>query len=213
MGPTSLEVLKDIDLNIDRGDLISIMGQSGSGKSTLMNIIGMLDRPTSGSYSVDGIDVLACDKRHQAMLRNRFIGFVFQAFHLLPRLTAEANVALPLLYRGVSGKERRRIAHHWLDRVGMADRAHHRPNQLSGGQRQRVAIARALVGSPHIVLADEPTGALDARTSEDIMSLLLELNSGDHVTIIIITHDAEVAAQCIRRLRLASGALHETARS
>ncbi|MGF1563314.1 MAG: ABC transporter ATP-binding protein [Geminicoccaceae bacterium] len=209
VGPVTLEVLKCIDLRIQEGEFISIMGQSGSGKSTLMNIIGLLDTPSSGRYLIDGRDVVTANQRDRARLRNRNVGFVFQSFHLLPRITAAANVALPLVYRGVGARERRRAAQRWLERVGMGDRLHHRPNELSGGQRQRVAIARALVGQPRLLLADEPTGALDEATSAEIMKLFIELNRTERVTTVVITHDPGVAAQCRRQLRLDSGHLSE----
>ncbi|MCP4996597.1 MAG: ABC transporter ATP-binding protein, partial [Gammaproteobacteria bacterium] len=175
-GPAMLEVLKGVDLEVSEGELVSIMGTSGSGKSTLMNIIGLLDQPTSGNYRIDENDVLASDGNDMARLRNQNIGFVFQSFHLLPRLTALKNVELPLLYRGASAEARRTAAIEWLQRVGMEDRMDHKPNELSGGQRQRVAIARALVGRPRLILADEPTGALDEKTGTEIMDLFINLN-------------------------------------
>ena len=211
VGPVKLDVLKSVSLAIEEGELVSVMGQSGSGKSTLMNIIGLLDGPTSGRYLIDGADVVTADRRNQARLRNRNIGFVFQSFHLLPRMSAEANVGMPLLYRGIGRAERRRAARHWLERMGLADRVAHTPNELSGGQRQRVAIARALVGGPRLLLADEPTGALDAATSADIMALFVELNRSEGVTTVIITHDAGVAARCRRQLFLEAGELSELA--
>ncbi len=206
-GPAMLEVLKGIDLEVDEGELVSIMGTSGSGKSTLMNVIGLLDRPTSGNYRIDGKDVLASESNDLAHLRNRNIGFVFQSFHLLPRLTALKNVELPLLYRGASAEARRTAAIEWLQRVGMEDRMDHKPNELSGGQRQRVAIARALVGRPRLILADEPTGALDEKTGTEIMDLFINLNLSEKVTVIIITHDAKVGSVCRRRLVLKNGLL------
>jgi len=207
IGPTEVEVLKGISFTISAGELVSLMGSSGSGKSTLMNIIGMLDRPTSGSFRFDGVDILAAGSNQLADLRNAKIGFVFQAFFLLPRLTAVENVYLPLIYRDVGEREMRDRAMHFLERVGMADRADHRPNELSGGQRQRVAIARALVGSPSVVLADEPTGALDTHVSKEIMDLFIELNERDGITVAIITHDPEIAQRCRRRLVVKDGRL------
>ena len=207
IGPTELEVLKGVSFTIHKGELCSIMGTSGSGKSTLMNIIGMLDRPSAGGFRFDGVDVLRAQSDALADLRNRSIGFVFQAFHLLPRLTALENVALPLRYRGVGEREMRKIAHDYLERVGMGDRGHHRPNELSGGQRQRVAIARALVGRPGVILADEPTGALDTRVGTEIMELFMQLNAEEGITIAIITHDPHIADQCPRRLVLRDGLL------
>ena len=205
-----MEVLRGVDLEVDRGDFVSIMGASGSGKSTLMNIIGLLDEPSSGSYSLDGLEVSSMTDNRRSALRNASIGFVFQSFHLLPRLTALENVRLPLMYRGAGGAEMNRRARASLERVGMEDRAGHKPNELSGGQQQRVAIARALVGEPAIVLADEPTGALDPTTGNDIMELFGELN-GDGTTLIVITHDPEVARRCARRTHIGEGGLHEEA--
>ena len=212
VGPAAVEVLRGVDLEVDRGDFVSIMGSSGSGKSTLMNIIGLLDEPTSGSYSLDGLEVSAMTDNRRSAIRNASIGFVFQSFHLLPRLTALENVRLPLMYRGAGNAEMNRRARASLARVGMEDRAGHKPNELSGGQQQRVAIARALVGEPAILLADEPTGALDPDTGNDIMSLFAELN-GDGTTLIVITHDPEVARRCARRTHIGDGGLHEEAAS
>ncbi|HYH20995.1 MAG TPA: ABC transporter ATP-binding protein [Azospirillum sp.] len=207
VGPVDVEVLKGVTFTIDGGELVSIMGTSGSGKSTLMNIVGLLDRPTAGTYRIDGQDAASLPPDRQADLRNRKIGFVFQSFHLLPRLSALDNVALPLFYRRIGTRARREQAMAWLDRVGMADRAHHRPNELSGGQRQRVAIARALVGEPSLLLADEPTGALDTRVGQEVLDLFKEMNASLGVTTVIITHDPGVAAQCRRRLLLRDGLL------
>ena len=208
VGPTTVEVLRGVDLEVNRGDFVSIMGASGSGKSTLMNIIGLLDEPSSGSYSLDGREVSDMTDSRRSAIRNASIGFVFQSFHLLPRLTALENVRLPLIYRRAGGAEAGRRARASLERVGMADRAGHKPNELSGGQQQRVAIARALVGEPAIVLADEPTGALDPTTGVEIMNLFGELND-DGKTLIVITHDPEVAQRCRRRTRIGDGALRE----
>ena len=209
VGPASVEVLRGVDLEVNRGDLVSIMGASGSGKSTLMNIIGLLDAPSSGSYSLDGREVSSMTDSRRSTIRNASIGFVFQSFHLLPRLTALENVRLPLMYRGAGSAEMSRLARGALDRVGMGERAGHKPNELSGGQQQRVAIARALVGEPAIVLADEPTGALDPATGNDIMNLFDELNGEEGTTLIVITHDPEVAERCRRRTRIENGALLE----
>ena len=211
VGPAAVEVLRGVDLEVNRGDLVSIMGASGSGKSTLMNIIGLLDAPSSGSYSLDGREVSAMTDSRRSAIRNASIGFVFQSFHLLPRLTALDNVRLPLMYRGAGNAEMNRRARTALERVGMAERAGHKPNELSGGQQQRVAIARALVGEPAIVLADEPTGALDPATGNDIMNLFAELNGEEGTTLIVITHDPEVAERCRRRTRIEEGALLEEA--
>ena len=193
-----VRALRQVDLTILRGDFVAIVGQSGSGKSTMMNIIGCLDRPTRGTYRLDGIDVTWRSNDARAIVRNRLIGFVFQGFNLLPRTTALENVELPLVYRGVSAAERRRMALSALAAVGLAERLHHTPNQLSGGQQQRVAIARALVTSPPLLLADEPTGNLDTRTSHEVLSLLQELNSRG-ITIVLVTHEQDIAA-CARRV-------------
>ena len=211
VGPAAVQVLRGVDLQVDRGDLVSIMGASGSGKSTLMNIIGLLDTPSSGSYSLDGREVASMTDSRRSAIRNASIGFVFQSFHLLPRLTAMENVRLPLLYRGTGSADGARRARRALQRVGMGDRAGHKPSELSGGQQQRVAIARALVGEPAIVLADEPTGALDPATGNDIMNLFAELNGNEGATLIVITHDPDVARRCTRRTRIGDGVLREEA--
>ncbi len=209
VGPVMVDVLQGVNLDVLQGDLAAIMGPSGSGKSTLMNIIGLLDRPTDGKYILKGREIEAMGDDDLAALRNAAIGFVFQSFHLLPRMNAWRNVGLPLIYRGVDRKEVRRRAHEVLERVGLGPRAEHRPDELSGGQRQRVAIARALVGGPEILLADEPTGALDAETGQEIMKLLTELNADQGTTIVVITHDPAIAAQCRRQLRLHDGEVRE----
>ena len=209
VGPVDTEVLRGVDLEVARGDLLSMMGPSGCGKSTLMNIVGLLDRPTSGSYCFAGREVTELDDDALSAIRNLKIGFVFQAFNLLPRLTAAENVGLPLVYRGLGEKEVRERAHAGLRRLGMDDCAQRRPNELSGGQQQRVAIARALVGEPDIILADEPTGALDAGTGREIMQLLIRLNVERRLTIIIVTHDLAVDRLCARRTRIRDGMLHE----
>ncbi len=211
-GPTTREVLQGIDLKVGAGDLISIMGASGSGKTTLMNLIGLLDRPTSGACFLNERDVSRLADDELSALRNAHIGFVFQSFHLLPRLTAIENVCLPLVYRGLRRADMQQRAQAMLAGVGMADWSQQRPGQLSGGQKQRVAIARALVGEPALLLADEPTGALDADTAAEVMALLLELNEQQGVTILIITHDPSVARRCKRRLRISKGVLLETER-
>ena len=209
IGPITVEVLRGIGLDVERGDLVSIMGPSGCGKSTLMNIIGLLDPPTSGSYLLEGREVSSMGDNQLSTIRNARIGFVFQSFHLLPRLTALENVGLPLVYRGLRDKEIKRQAREVLDKVGMHDRAGHKPNELSGGQQQRVAIARALVGAPALVLADEPTGALDPRIGQEIMQLFIRLNAEERLTVIVITHDPAIAQQCARRTRIHDGVLHE----
>ena len=211
-GPVVTEILRGVRLDVHKGDLLSIMGPSGCGKSTLMNIIGLLDRPTSGSCFLAGREIGAMSDTELSALRNASIGFVFQSFHLLPRLTAWENVAVPLAYRGMGAATRRRLAQGMLDKVGMGERADHRPGELSGGQRQRVAIARALVGEPDILLADEPTGALDAETGREIMRLFIELNAAERLTAIIITHDPAIARQCARRVRVLDGVLSEAAK-
>jgi putative ABC transport system ATP-binding protein len=197
-------VLKHIDLSIASGEYVAIMGASGSGKSTLMNIIGCLDRPTSGRYLLDGTDLTTLSDDELADIRNQYIGFVFQQFNLLPRLTALANVMLPMVYADVDRSQRVEQATAALAQVGLIDRLHNRPNQLSGGQQQRVAIARALVNHPALVLADEPTGALDSKTSAEIIDLLTALNQ-QGTTIAIVTHDANVAAQTKRIIRMLDG--------
>jgi putative ABC transport system ATP-binding protein len=200
--------LKGVDLRIERGDFVAIMGPSGSGKSTLMNLIGCLDTPSSGRYFCDGVDVSTLDAEELAELRRDKIGFVFQGFNLLSRMSALENVAMPLGYAQVPPRERLERARAALAAVGLSDRAEHRPNALSGGQQQRVAIARALINQPPILLADEPTGALDSRTGEEILALFKRLRDQDH-TVILITHDAEVAAHADRMLVMRDGELHE----
>ena len=208
-GPAVSEILRGVRLEVNRGDLLSIMGPSGCGKSTLMNIIGLLDRPSAGVFRIKGQETGAMDDRELSALRNRSIGFVFQSYHLLPRLRAWENVALPLVYCGMTGASARRIAYETLDKVGMAQRAGHRPGELSGGQCQRVAIARALAGEPDVLLADEPTGVLDAETGAEIMALIVELNESERLTAVIITHDRDIARQCARRVRMRDGILNE----
>ena len=197
-------VLKDVSLSVEEGEYVAIMGPSGSGKTTLMNIIGCLDLPTSGSYELSGQDVLACKDRELADVRLNSIGFVFQSFHLLPRESALENVALPLIYAGVKKSEREKRAAAALERVGLADRVDFKPTQLSGGQKQRVAIARAMVNNPKILLADEPTGALDSKSGKQIMDLFERLNE-EGVTIVMITHDAKIASYAKRVIRIIDG--------
>ena len=204
-------VLKDINFSVEEGEYVAIMGTSGSGKSTLMNITGCLDRPTSGLYILDGRNLTTLDDDELADIRNQYIGFVFQQFNLLPRLTALENVMLPMIYANVSRSQRIQSATIALETIGLGDRLTNRPSQLSGGQQQRVAIARALVNNPALVLADEPTGALDSKTSHDIMNLLTELNQ-QGTTIEIVTHDATVAAQTNRVIHMEDGVIVETAK-
>lgn len=206
MGKSSVRVLKNVNLTVDEGEYLAIMGPSGSGKTTLMNLIGCLDVPTSGSYLLDGADVTACTSNDLSIIRNRKIGFVFQTFNLLPKLTALDNVALPLLYGGVKKEERRRAAAEALATVGLSDRMEHRPDQLSGGQCQRVAIARAIVGKPRLLLADEPTGALDSASGEQVMELFSELHRAGS-TIIMITHDSKIAGYAKRVMYIRDGIL------
>ena len=203
-----VHALKKVSLSIDEGEYLSVLGPSGSGKSTLMNIIGCLDTPTSGEYILQGREVEDMDELELAELRNREIGFIFQNSQLLPRLTARKNVELPLVYAGVSPKERRERAEAMLERVGLADRMDHMPNQLSGGQQQRVAIARAMVGNPSILLADEPTGALDQKTGAQIMELFHELND-EKRTVIMITHDLKIASHARRVVHIIDGEISE----
>ncbi|MFP9119789.1 ABC transporter ATP-binding protein [Bacillus velezensis] len=198
IGKETFDVLRSIDLTIEEGEYVSIMGPSGSGKSTIMNIIGCLDRPTSGNYSLAGEDVSSCTEKELAAVRNKSIGFVFQQFQLLPRLNARKNVELPMIYAGIGKKEREERAEHALEKVGLADQMRHMPNELSGGQKQRVAIARAIVNEPKLILADEPTGALDTKTSISIMEQFTELNA-EGVTVVLVTHEPEVA-DCTNRV-------------
>ncbi|MCP6683141.1 ABC transporter ATP-binding protein [Bacillus nakamurai] len=198
IGKETFNVLRSIDLAIEEGEYVSIMGPSGSGKSTIMNIIGCLDRPTSGSYRLAGEDVSFCTEKELAAVRNKSIGFVFQQFQLLPRLNAKKNVELPMIYAGIGKKEREERAEYALEKVGLADRMLHMPNELSGGQKQRVAIARAIVNEPKLILADEPTGALDTKTSISIMEQFTELNA-EGVTVVLVTHEPEVA-DCTNRI-------------
>ncbi|MFC4535203.1 ABC transporter ATP-binding protein [Sphaerisporangium dianthi] len=207
-GDASVQALRGISITVERGDHVAIMGASGSGKSTLMNILGCLDVPSGGSYLIDGTDVGALDDRQQAILRNRKIGFVFQSFNLIPRMTALANVELPLAYGGVGAGDRRRRALAALDQVGLSDRVHHEPNELSGGQQQRVAVARALVTAPSLLLADEPTGNLDTKSTADVLAILDRLSDAGR-TIVVITHEDDVATHAKRIIRLVDGMVVE----
>ncbi|MCY9218472.1 ABC transporter ATP-binding protein [Bacillus haynesii] len=206
IGGETIDVLREINMKIEPGEYLSIMGPSGSGKSTIMNIIGCLDRPTSGIYRLDGEDISSYGERELAGVRNRFIGFVFQQFQLLPRLNAIKNVELPMIYSGVPRKERRERAERALEKVGLKDRMRHMPNELSGGQKQRVAIARAIINEPKLILADEPTGALDTKTSRDIMEQFTELNE-EGTTVVLVTHEPEIADYTSRIIMVRDGVI------
>jgi putative ABC transport system ATP-binding protein len=210
LGDVTVEALRGINVTIDRGSFVAVIGASGSGKSTLMNILGLLDRPTAGQYLLEGRDVSGLERDERALLRNRLIGFVFQSFNLLSRTSAIENVELPLLYRaGMSAEERHRRAKVLLEAVGLGQRLDHRPHQLSGGQQQRVATARALVNDPEVVLADEPTGNLDSKTSDEIMELLQKLNAERGVTIVVITHEPDIAEFAERVIAFKDGLVVE----
>lgn len=206
MGDVEVNALRGVSFEVHDGEMVAIMGPSGSGKSTLMNILGVLDQPTSGSYLIDDEEVADMNEAEMAEVRNRKIGFVFQSFNLLPRLTALANVELPMLYSGLYNRwEREERAVAALEAVGLGDRVHHRPKELSGGQQQRVAIARSLVNDPAIILADEPTGALDTRSTAEILSIFQQLNVEQGITVIFVTHEQEVAEHCRRIVRIRDG--------
>lgn len=211
MAGESMTILKGLSFTVEHGEFVAIIGPSGSGKSTLMNMLGCLDIANEGDYFLDGQEVRKLSDNRLAQIRNEKIGFIFQNFNLLPKLSAVENVELPLIYRGVSHRERREVARNALIRVGLEERIDHRPSELSGGQQQRVAIARALAGTPPILLADEPTGALDSRTGKEVLQMIKELNEQGH-TIILITHDLEIAEQAKRIIRIQDGSLVEDRR-
>ena len=204
MGEEEIMALAGVDLSIQRNEYVALIGPSGSGKSTLMNLLGCLDTPSEGKYILNGRDTSTMNDNELAKVRNQEIGFIFQSFHLLPRMSVLQNVMQPLVYRGIPAGERARMAADALEKVGLGDRMTHRPNQLSGGQRQRVAVARALVGNPSILLADEPTGNLDSKTSAEIMALFDELHQQGQ-TVIVVTHEPDIAAHCHRTLRVSDG--------
>jgi len=204
-GEAAVHALRGIDLKIQAGEFVAIMGPSGSGKSTAMNIVGCLDTPTTGDYLFDGAEVGQLDRNSRALLRRHFLGFVFQGFNLLPRTTAVENVELPLIYRGTPYSERRRLAYEALAHVGLQGREHHTSGELSGGQQQRVAIARAIVTEPAVLLADEPTGNLDTKTSQEIMDLLTSLNRNRGITVVMVTHESEMAAYARRTIHFIDG--------
>ena len=208
VGPTEVKVLKGINLQVEKGELLAIIGPSGSGKSTLMHMLGLLEKPDTGTYHIDGTRVIYDNDRALSTLRNRKIGFVFQQYHLLPKLSAIENVGVPLTYRGIKEAEVRKKCMEYLAKVDVQDRAGHRPNEMSGGQQQRVAIARALIGSPAIILADEPTGALDTKTGEEIMDLFRRLNRDEGITVVIITHNLGLAEQCGRYVKIIDGMIY-----
>ncbi|HQT31727.1 MAG TPA: ABC transporter ATP-binding protein [Thiobacillus sp.] len=208
-GAGVFQALRGVSLSIATGEFVAIMGASGSGKSTFMNLLGCLDRPTRGSYHLDGIDVSRMSSDQLAALRNREIGFVFQGFNLLPKMTSLDNVALPLMYAGMGRQARRQQAQTVLERVGLGERSHHTPLQLSGGQQQRVAIARAMATRPRIIFADEPTGNLDSETSHQVMGLFSQLNRDEGITLVLVTHEADIAAYARRRIRFQDGRVVE----
>jgi len=211
LGDSEVHALHELDLRIDAGEYVAVMGPSGSGKSTLLNLLGLLDRPTAGTYHLEGRDITTLSPQEQAQVRSQRIGFVFQSFHLVPRLTAAENIALPMMLAGIPPAERAKRVTQALDDYGLTDRSHHRPDQLSGGQRQRVAIARATIMQPAMILADEPTGNLDRATGEEVIRLLEELNARG-VTLIVVTHDAALGRRARRRLDMEDGMIRADTR-
>ena len=209
LGDQAVHALDDIDLSVAAGEYISVMGPSGSGKSTLLNMLGLLDRPDSGSYRLRERETLSLNEEERALLRAREIGFVFQSYHLVARLSARENIELPMMLAGVSRSQRRQLGDHTMQRLGILERAGHLPGQLSGGQRQRVAIARAIVLKPALLLADEPTGNLDSRSGQEVVDLLEELNRVDGITLLVVTHDADLGARARRRIRMVDGRIAE----
>jgi len=208
-GSNSLHVLKGINLKVDAGEMISVMGASGSGKSTLLNILGILDNHDHGEYMLNGIRIEDLNERKAALLRNRYLGFVFQSFNLVSFKNAVENVALPLYYQNVKRKKRNSIAMEFLDKMGLKEWSHHMPNELSGGQKQRIAIARALITKPKVILADEPTGALDSVTSQEVMDILAEINQAQGITMLIVTHEHDIAARTQKTIRITDGVITE----
>jgi len=208
-GNNKLHVLKGIDLKLEAGEMVSVMGASGSGKSTLLNILGILDNHDHGEYLLNGIKIEHLNERKAAQLRNKYLGFVFQSFNLVSFKNAMENVALPLYYQNVKRKKRNNIAMEYLDRMGLREWAHHLPNELSGGQKQRIAIARALIGKPKVILADEPTGALDSVTSQEVMDILCEINKNETITMLIVTHEHDIAARTQKTIRITDGMITE----
>jgi len=206
LGDSAVHALKDINLKIGQGEYLSVMGPSGSGKSTLLNMLGLLDRPDDGRYFLDGVDTMSLDENERARLRRQRIGFVFQSYHLIPRLTARENIELPLMLAGVAAKQRHGQVGDILDRLGMAGRAHHLPNQLSGGERQRVAIGRSIVMKPGLLLADEPTGNLDTKSGGEVTDILEQLNR-EGITLLIVTHDRDLGDRANRHIRMVDGAI------
>lgn len=208
LGEHKVRALDQVDLSVAAGEYLSVMGPSGSGKSTLLNIIGLLDLPDAGSFQLSGQETTSLSEEQRAMMRSEHIGFVFQAYHLIPRLNAQENIELPMMLAGMPAYERRKLAIQAMERLGIADRAHHLPKQLSGGQRQRVALARAIVRRPSILLADEPTGNLDSHSGAEVVELIEELNR-DGITLFVVTHDANLGARAPRRIRMVDGAIDE----